>query len=154
MNNLTTSVKCLLCMLLTTTMASASSSDIATLSAGSTLSCFNGIANKTSLFGYESGEFGSYSPTGLTGGEVVVDLFDHRSFGTGSCTFPNGSVLLISGFSVNPGSAWLSSATCNGVTNSQSSSSYSYSSGIARWDWNQEFNFSNGINYSCTIVHN
>jgi hypothetical protein len=30
---------------------------------------------------------------------------------------------------------------------------YSYSKGVATWDWTQSFGFSSG-NYSCTIVHN
>jgi hypothetical protein len=94
---------------------------------------------------------GSYSPTGLTGGETVVAVYDT----TGNCvgTF---SDLSVSGFSSSPGSSWLSSITCNGVTNNGSSARFIYSSGSASWEWSQLFGLQSksGSNVSCTIVHN
>jgi hypothetical protein len=63
--------------------------------------------------------------------------------------------LEVSGFSSNPGQSWLSSVTCNGVTNSGSTAGFSYSSGVATWEWVRLFGlFSEiGLSVSCTIVH-
>lgn len=139
-------------LLLASQIASASSSDNGTLSAGTYDTCFMGALDHTLLFGYASGFAGSYSPTGLTGGKTVADLYDHESIGSGICVFPKGSVLTVSGFSANPGASWLSSVTCNGVTNSESASTFSYSGGSASWQWTQTFGFGDGTD-SCTIVH-
>lgn len=104
------------------------------------------------LFGYSNSPLpaaGSYSPTGLTGGETVIDLFDYFSCGT-------RSELVISGFSANPGQSWLSSVKCGSVTNTGSSATYYYGSGDASWVWSTRFGLqsSYGSNVSCTIVHN
>jgi hypothetical protein len=104
------------------------------------------------VYGYDA-SFGSYSPTGLTGGKTVVLIWD---FHVGNCGV-NHSNLEINGFSSDPGSSWLTSITCNGVSNPQSSASgYSYSGGAAIWAWSQFFGLSSkvGSNVSCTIVHN
>ena len=104
-----------------------------------------------SVWGYNASAFGSYRPTGLTGGESVYGVADV----TASSCISARSMVSISGFSANPGSDWLVSVTCNGVTNSASSSTYSYNSGIATWIWTtllgleSEFN----DNVTCTIVH-
>ena len=96
---------------------------------------------------------GSYSPTGLTGGKTVDSVADELATCTPTISI---SFLAIDGFSANPGQSWLTSATCNGVTNNGSAATYSYSSGIAQWVWSTKFNLSseNGMNVSCTIVHN
>lgn len=105
--------------------------------------------------GYSTGlSIGSYSPTGLIGGETVIEIADELSI---SC--PNHSTLSlleVSGFSSNPGSSWLTSVTCNGVTNDASAASYSYNSGVAEWVWSQLFGLAeeNGTNVGCTIIHN
>ena len=96
---------------------------------------------------------GSYSPTELTGGDTVAAIIDLKSIG---CSLISTSILSVSGFSSNPGSSWLTSITCNGVTNSGSAaSSYSYSSGSAHWYWSQLFGLlaEIGSNVSCAIVH-
>lgn len=107
------------------------------------------------LDGYSSAlSFGSYSPTGLTGGTSVSELVDHAQF-HGACG-GTGSGLTISGFSSNPGSTWLTSVTCNGVTNDASAAiTYTYSGGVAEWAWTQQFGLApkDGSNVSCTIVH-
>lgn len=95
---------------------------------------------------------GSYSPTGLTGGKTVTGVWDL----TGGCG--TSSTLQVSGFSSNPGSSWLTSITCNGVTNLASAvSTFSYSGGGASWTWNSTtfgiWAKSVGANVSCTIVH-
>lgn len=128
--------------------------DIGTLTKGSTVqSCGGGIQV---LSGYISSLTGSYSPTGLTGGNAVSAVYD----GTAVQCLPltTYSVLTVSGFSSNPGSSWLTSITCNGVTRAAASAGFSYSSGNAYWFWTyQQFGFSslsNGTNVGCTIVHN
>lgn len=128
-------------------------SDIATLTKGTTGS---GGACSTGYWGFSSGVggFGSYSPTALTGGNTVAHVFDYLSvFGCGSA-----AVLQVSGFSADPGSSWLTSITCNGVTRSQPTAIHSYGAGIAVWRWNANlFGFislPNGTNVGCTIVHN
>lgn len=109
------------------------------------------------ISGYFPSSTGSYSPTGLTGGKTLSDLYD---ISTGStCGFGSvDSVIHVSGFSSNPGESWLTSVSCNGFTLTVGfSTSYSYSSGIAAWGWSTsgglEFWHEVGDNLSCTIVH-
>lgn len=93
---------------------------------------------------------GSYSPTGLTGGDIVEDLFDEEV-----CGVQGTSILEVGGFSSDPGKSWLTSVTCNSIGKSSSSASYGYSSGTAVWTWTSTFSLSSksGSNVSCTIVH-
>src|SRR6185312_3937146 len=74
---------------------------------------------------------GSYSPTALTGGELVSALDDVVD---PMCSL-HSSGITVSGFSSNPGAGWLSSVRCGGVTNTGSSASFNYSSGTADWSW-------------------
>ena len=131
--------------------AAQAATDVGTLTKGSAYGC-------PAYFGYHAvGPVGSYSPTGLTGGKTVFSILDNLFFGA-SC--PGGVVALITvtSFSSDPGSAWLTSVTCNGVTKTGASASFSYSGGAATWMWASSwFGFSslaNGTNVSCTIVHN
>jgi hypothetical protein len=98
-----------------------------------------------------SGNFGSYSPSGLTGGKTVGAIYDVEP---GTCE-GSKSALVVTGFSSNPGSTWLTSITCNGVENLGSGASFSYAAGGASWTWSQLFGLSseNGSNVSCTISH-
>ena len=101
------------------------------------------------------GSTGSYSPTALTGGESVSDLYD---ISNSTCTSLFRSIIYISGFSSNPGQSWLTSVTCNGVEmTGGSTSSYSYNSGTAGWAWNTTsgwgFSSEVGSKLGCTIVH-
>ena len=114
------------------------------------------------ISGYEpSGPpLGSYSPTGLTGGEIVASLTDLDTGTSSACNnIAKNSFLNVSGFSVDPGQAWITSVTCNGIAKTGiSASSYSYSSGTAIWTWNDSdfglISKSSGANVSCTISHN
>ena len=101
-----------------------------------------------SLIGYGTA-WGTYSPTGLTGGKTIAQIGDEAPDGCGT----NQSFLIISGFSSNPGSSWLTSITCNGVTNLAPAGGYSYSSGLAEWVWSKTFGLSGEDQVSCTIVH-
>jgi hypothetical protein len=103
---------------------------------------------------------GSYSPTGLAGGEAVQGVFDSLSFSYPAC--PDYSELLVGGFASNPGVNWLTSITCNGITNPVSTATFTYlGGGQAMWKWTTLFNLSFDStghavtgNVSCTIVHN
>jgi hypothetical protein len=102
-------------------------------------------------YGYHSTIVGSYSPTSLTGGKTVYAAFDYGGV---------YAQVYVSGFSSDPGSAWLSSVTCKGTTLSQGAPgaafSYSATYGIAYWGWSSPFGLASalGTNVSCTIVHN
>ena len=100
--------------------------------------------------GYFSGVTGSYSPTVLTGGRTVYGVYDVLVF---FCSGVNTSILIVSGFSSDPGKGWLTSITCNGVTNPSSFASYSYSGGMGSWHWTTLFGFSGKTSASCSITH-
>jgi hypothetical protein len=106
------------------------------------------------LSGYSGGGvLGSYSPTGLSGGQTVANLVD-----SGPCTGMQFSTFGIAGFPANPGQGWLASVTCNGITRSGSSATYSFSNNFATWVWTTSSfglqNVAQGSNLGCTIVHN
>ena len=106
--------------------------------------------------GYANGTMVSYSPTGLTGGKTVDGVYDAQTILHCSVSLSE-SVFSVTGFSSNPGSSWLTSVECNGVTNLQSAeSAYSYSGGQVTWNWSQRFGLraKSGSNVSCTVVHN
>jgi hypothetical protein len=118
-----------------------------TVGVGSTRIC--GSVPIPWAYGFDSGSFGSYSPTGLTGGDVVAGVLDTASGYCGGVF----SEVVITGFSSNPGTTWLSSVTCNGVTNNDSNASFSYGGGVAIWSWSQLFGLKGKSNVSCTIDH-
>ena len=108
-------------------------------------------------WGYVPG-YGSYSPTGLTGGETVAFLADVSIGGLNTCTGPVAANFEVSGFSSDPGQSWLTSVTCNGVTKTGTTAAgYSYSTGIAHWTWGAGtafgFRAKVGQQLSCTITH-
>lgn len=136
------------------------SSDTATLTVGH-FTLVAGIID-TCESGYGSGgPVGSYSPTGLTGGEIVQTILDADIVSADSCTdvevITHTSSLIVSGFSIDPGQTWVTSITCNGVEKTgASASSFSYSSGTATWHWPSDFSLiskPSGTNVSCTISH-
>lgn len=134
------------------TSAFASSSDYGTLAVGDAISyCDTG---DIVLSGFDSGLFGSYTPAQLTGGRTVISLVDSTPvICSNSSSF---SALTVSGFSSSPGSSWLVSITCNGITNTGGSGVFSYGSGEASWTWTRQFGLlsKHGSDISCTIVHN
>lgn len=129
--------------------------DTGTLTVGLSppVACSSGSFFLTAGFG--AGGFGSYSPTGLTGGQTLVSLFDLVSCPAGV----GGSVLQVSGFSSDPGVNWLASVTCGSVTNFAGSGSYIYDNGTgtALWTFSTPLGFYRAlvpITVSCTIEHN
>ena len=110
------------------------------------------------ISGYAS-PVGSYSPTGLTGGETVGAIYDVNTVNALCSNFVSGhdSYFHASGFSTDPGQTWLTSVTCNGIAKTGASATYSYSSGTAIWAWSSDFSLrsiASGTNVSCTISHN
>ncbi len=121
----------------------------ATLTAGALVSaCRHGSFTIT---GYsKSPAIGTYVPTGLTGGQTVIDVVDVTG---GPCGAAN-SELAVSGFTANPGTTWLTSITCNGVKQTTTGATFGYSSGTASWIWSgANFKFVSGTKYSCSIVY-
>jgi hypothetical protein len=135
----------------------ATATDLGTLTVGigfSGICPFTGGGFKPlETFGFTS-TFGTYSPTALTGGTSVADIWD--SGGDILCRPVVGSSFSASGFSANPGSSWLSSITCNQVTRTGvSASSFQYSNGTATWFWSRlGFGFPFVRSTSCSIAHN
>ena len=135
------------------------STDTGTLSVGYGVGCNGGIGQggEILVYGYLSGSYGSYSPTGLTGGTTVYSIQDYYVLTAGNvCSGSSTSLLEVTGFSVDPGQDWLSSITCNGVENTGSgAASFYYSSGKAYWTWSQLFGleFKGGSNVSCSLTH-
>lgn len=105
-----------------------------------------------SISGYSGGlGLGFYSPSGLAGGERVFGLFE---IAIGASPNRNG-VLNVIGFASDPGSTWLTSVSCNGITQAASAATYQFD-GSATWSFPAGFGFTSlpgGTNLSCTIVH-
>ena len=90
---------------------------------------------------------GSVNPTALTGGKTVAGFYDMH---TGSAAY---GVVKVTGFSTNPGAAWLLTATALGVTQSGTSASFSYSSGAATWTWTTVFGFPTSGTLTVNLSH-
>lgn len=83
---------------------------------------------------------------------------DFDTGNTAACADGHQTQVKVSGFSIDPGQAWLTSVTCNGITKTGvSASSFSYSGGIAVWTWaTGNFGFKSkavGSNVACTVTH-
>lgn len=105
--------------------------------------------NLPSYWGFTSSPaVGSYSPTGLTGGKAVVAIVSDDPL----CGAPY-NVVIISGFSANPGVNWFTSITCNGVTIVPSGGTYTYGGGRATWIMGSSFGLQLVTTTSCTIAH-
>jgi hypothetical protein len=110
--------------------------------------CGSGNFQHLTARGYLGAGGGSYSPTTLTGGKTISDLYDVSAIACSSSAH-----IYVSGFSSNPGSSWLTSVTCNSVTLSSPAATFDYSGGVAGWHWfSTKFGFLSGV-YSCSIVH-
>lgn len=96
-------------------------------------------------------QFGSYTPTALGGGKYISSFFDYGLWG-----FTLPGYINIRGFSSDPGVAWLTSATANGVTVTGTSAwYYHFGNGVASWGFNQSFGLDSqiGNTISVAIVH-
>ena len=115
------------------------------------------VSPPTCTWGYFPPSIGSYSPTVLTGFATVLGVYD--IIVSGACLGSAGAVFSASGFSFDPGKAWLTSISCNGVTKTGSTAiTYFFAGGSASWHWasGNAFGFSGntGAQLPCTIVHN
>lgn len=75
--------------------------------------------------------FGSRSPTTLTTGKGLGDLYDYRDVSAPYFA----SVISITGFTTDPGASYLYNVTVGGVTKLASIALYSYGAGAAYWTW-------------------
>ena len=102
-------------------------------------------------YGYDSYlSFGSLSPVTLSGGKAVT-LFDDGVIDGGPS---QNSALSVCGFSADPGTGWLISASSASTTLSSSNASYSYASGCAQWNWSGTgFGFAGSGTTSVTVTH-
>jgi len=105
-----------------------------------------------SFFGYNpSTGTGALNPSTLTGGKTITAFYDNKYNGVSLIE----SIFKVSGFTSDPGQAWLTSAKVNGVTRTGASAQYSYASGVAQWRWVPPATpvFGSSGNVSCTIIH-
>ena len=136
------------------TFTNQSAVDTGTMTEGSK-SIYNFTSNYwTTYLGYYSSWIGSYTPTALSGGRTLLRFYDIGACSSGPipCATYN-SVVTVGGFSSDPGSGWLASASANGVTKLGSAAFYSYSSGSATWQWSGTFGFTGSGTITTTESH-
>lgn len=75
---------------------------------------------------YTNVGLGAANPSVLASGYTLTGLYDLDS---------STAVVAISGFSADPGQAFLESVAINSVTRLGSAASYFYSGGVAQWSW-------------------
>ena len=105
--------------------------------------------------GYSTGfntpnAYGSMTPTTTSDGYKYYGFYDAIPILTGTY---KGTYFMASGFSADPGQAWLYSASIAGSTRVGASAIYSYSGGIASWEWTTGAIFPASGTYTATIVH-
>ena len=109
---------------------------------------------------------GSYAPTALTGGKTVRNLFDFAVCSSvsqppncpysGITTTTQYGQIDVSGFTADPGIAWLTSVTVGSVTRTGATATYSYTGGTATWKWSGvtgSFGLSGSGSTSVAIIH-
>ena len=90
--------------------------------------------NPADLYGFGPG-FGSISTPKTSDGYTYVSFYDSVHSGSKAGGYV-GTWLTVSGFSADPGIAWLTSAVAGNVTlMGAAAHSYSYSNGQASWEW-------------------
>jgi YD repeat-containing protein len=93
---------------------------------------------------------GSMSPATTTNGYTYQQFMDKFKASNGAY---QNTLFSVSGFSADPGQGWLTSAGCNVTTQTGSTATYSYSAGMATWNWTTGKSFGQSGNVNCTIVH-
>ncbi len=127
------------------TATTAHGADTPTMVAGATSN------RQNESIGYQSGVFGSMSPATTSTGLQYDYLIDLTTIHVGTSAY-----FALKGLTADPGSAWLTSISANGITVQGTGATYSYdaSVGIAVWVWTAtSFGFVPGSTYPCTIVH-
>ena len=111
------------------------------------------VTNSTGIFtgfddspnGYGIGSWSVTSGTIPNGGSIQT-LYD-ALIGS-KAPYTAGVVLSITDLSADPGQDWFTTVVSNGVSLSASAATYSYSSGVATWNWSStSFGFSSGTTY-------
>ena len=111
------------------------------------------VTNSTGIFtgfddspnGYGIGSWSVTSGTIPNGGSIQT-LYDALIGSKAPSTA--GVVLSITDLSADPGQDWFTTVVSNGVSLSASAATYSYSSGVATWNWSStSFGFSSGTTY-------
>ncbi len=134
------------------TTASTPKTDASTLSPG--LYTGSGTHNPLTGQGFLAAfSVGTVVPTMLTGGRVITNFFDEYISGSFY-----GTTFSVSGFSADPGAAWLIYLTALGATRTGAGANYSYSGGVATWWWlassgNPGIGIGTSGTIPCTIVH-
>jgi hypothetical protein len=95
--------------------------------------------------GYAVSGFGSLTPTVLGDGMTVADLYS-------SNTAPFPLTFVITGFSSNPGSGYVTSVLINSTTLLGSSASYSYYGGQVTYTWSSGVRLAAGTVYPVVIT--
>jgi hypothetical protein len=83
--------------------------------------------------GFVAGSFGSSSLAKTNDGYTFTGFYDRIK--TGKASGYQNTMLLVSGFSADPGAGWLNSAVAGSVTFFGSAATYSYANGQATWVW-------------------
>jgi hypothetical protein len=103
--------------------------------------------------GLELGYGGSMSPATTTNGYTYQAFFD-GSYSIQAGEGYKNTKLVISGFTADPGQAWLTSAGPNGSTLlGSAASNYTYSAGTSTWVWTTGPYFAGSGTTTCTIIH-
>ena len=133
--------------------ATHAASDTGTLDIGNAIACvMTSRPSEAITYGYISGGLGSYTPTALTGGRTLVDLYQVISVGMLLCGPPVTAYLVVSRFSANSSQSWLTSVVCDELTTYGSSATFSYLGGTAKWTWTTAM-FPTSGDVNCTITH-
>ena len=118
----------------------------------------DGTTSNGSALGFISGSVGLMSPAKTTNGYTYVEFIDRYPQGQGGGGDYSVSQFEVSGFTADPGQAWLISVSTLGITKTGASATYLYSSGTASWVWPAAtpfygFGFGSSGTNTCTIVH-
>jgi predicted RNA-binding protein with TRAM domain len=103
--------------------------------------------------GFLAGSFGAISPTTTSNGFTYTQFYD--KWAGGQAQTYSFSAFAVSGFSADPGQAWLTSVTGNNKTFTGASATYSYSAGTATWTWHPAagFGFDSPATNNTSIIH-
>jgi hypothetical protein len=99
-----------------------------------------------------NGSIGSMNPTKTGNGHTYSTFADQYTIGRDGGLYID-TQFSVGGFTSDPGSKWLGSASAVGTTLKGAAASYSYSAGVATWKWVNRPIFTGSGNVSCVIVH-
>lgn len=113
---------------------------------GASGNSYNGTltaGSSSGLNGYETGSFGSVSPT-----HIGTQTFNALYWSTTPTT-----TFAVGGFSADPGQSWLIKLTIAGTSlTGAGAATYNYSGGVATWTWNTSLGITAPNSYPLTIA--